>query len=242
MILRAGRTSLALRAAAVMAAAALACASDAERRSSPAPDSAAPAPASADLARALEPIEDLDPDAYVAVAPEELGALRADLEGWWRRLFRPEASPARSQGVRQSARASAAGAPDLVRSEYDMAVVRVEVIDAARFALVRIADPGVDVADGAVAQVMARRLLAAGEDRRWELRLPERLAEGEWYASEATGSAGASGDRVDVRVRGGRLELLCAKRGEERPAPDAWFPAALRAELGAAPAPDAQGR
>jgi hypothetical protein len=197
-----------------------------------------PSPAAAArLAGWVDPVEAIDPGAFVPLdGPGALGSVAPDLSAWWRRFFRPEASPARAEGARLGALPGATGAPDLVRSEYDMAVVRVEVLDTAAFTLVRIADPGVDVADGAAAQVLVRRLLAVGPDRAWDLSLPARLAEGTWYASAPEVDPGAMPsfrDRLDVRVLGGRLEILCAKRQGARSTPDgaAWFPADLRGRL-----------
>jgi hypothetical protein len=201
--------------------------------------SAEAAPSGSGIAGWVEPVEEVDEASFAPLdGPDDLAALRPELESWWHRIFRPEASPVRSETVRLSARAASGGVPDLVRSDYDMAVVRLEVLDSARWTLIRIADPGVDVADGAAAQVILRRVLAVGPDRRWDVSFPERLAEGEWYASAPGMNPGAMEsyrDRIGARVVGGRLELLCVKRPltfEGDPA--GWFPSALRARTGTA--------
>jgi hypothetical protein len=187
------------------------------------------------------PVEALPPEAFVPLdRPRALGPVRDDLGVWWDRFFRPEASPRRAETARLGVRI-AGGGPDMVRSEYEMAVARLEVIDTALHTLVRVSDPGVDVADGAAAQVIVRRVLAVGPDRTWNMRFPDRLAEGEWYASAPGVEVEAMRsfrDRIGVRVRGGRLELLCYKRGEgERPDPARWFPSELRARLAPSFAP-----
>jgi hypothetical protein len=197
------------------------------------------APGGGRISEWVEPAEALDDASFAALeGPEDLGALRPELETWWRRIFRPEASPTRSETVRLSARAASGGAPDLVRSDYDLAVVRLQVLDSARWTLVRVADPGVDVADGDAAQVILRRVLAAGPDRRWDVAFPARLAEGEWYASDPRAdptTMSSFRERIDVRVLGGRLELLCAKRPPTFEGdPAAWLPPALRARAAAA--------
>lgn len=186
-------------------------------------------------------IEGVEPESYLPIGDlGALGTLQDDLATWWERFFRTEASPRRADTVRLGARSAAGGAPDLVRSEYDMAVARLEVIDSALYTLIRVSDPGVDVAEGAAAHVIVRRILAIGPDRSWDVRLPARLAEGEWYASAPGADVAGTGsfrDRIDVRVRGGRLELLCYKRGErERPELAGWFPTELRARVTGAPA------
>lgn len=227
-------------AAALVAAAALGCAG---ARPRPAAGVAAVAgPVAARLSAAIDPVDEVGSDGFAPLASlAELGPVAAGVEGWWRRFFRAEALPLRGEGMRLSARAAAGGLPDLVRADYEMAVLRVDVVDSTTWTLVRVADPGVDVADGAAAEVIARQLLAAGPDRRWALALPPRLAESVWYTSnpEVDPAAMASWrERVDVRVRGGRLELLCHKRGEaaDGAAPDAtaWFAPGLRARLAAA--------
>ncbi|MGC3996232.1 MAG: hypothetical protein QM767_01330 [Anaeromyxobacter sp.] len=187
------------------------------------------------LEATVEPAARLPPEAFVPLAaPASLGPTLGDLGAWWDRFFRPEASPRRAETVLLSARAAGDGAPDLVLATYEMAVARLEVLDAPSFTLVRVADPGVDVAEGAAAQVMVRRILALGPDRSWGIRLPARLAEGVWYTSSAraTGAVASWRDRLDVRVQGGRLELLCVKQGEgPRPAPGGWFAPELRSQL-----------
>lgn len=192
------------------------------------------------LSAAVEPVEALGPEDFAPIASTAaLGEAGAALERWWGRLFRPEASPARGEGRSLSGRAASGGLPDLVRTEYEMAVMRLDVLDSAGWTLVRVADPGIDVADGAAAQVVVRRLLAPGADRTWTLRLPARLAEGAWYTSNAAADPArleSWRDRIDVRLRGGRLEILCHKRedGPGVPDPAGWFTPEVRARLSGA--------
>jgi hypothetical protein len=230
------RPRLAVRLAAALLALAGCAGAPARARSSVSPVEGA---LGGRLAAAIDPVDETGSGGFAPLAsPADLGPVAPAVEAWWRRFFRPEALPARGEGMRLSARPAGDALPDLVRADYEMAVLRLEVVDSATWTLVRVADPGVDVADGAAAEVIVRQVLAAGADRTWAVALPPRLAESTWYTSSPgvdPATMASWRDRLDVRVRGGRLELLCHKRGEPGPVVEekAWFPADLRARLAA---------
>ena len=178
----------------------------------------------------LEAVERAPESGYIQVEGADWGTAHAESEGWCWDVFQRAASPYNPDlKVRRSFHAATEVTPDLVRHEYALESMPVEVIEGRNFLLLRVpAPPGWEEVTR-----IARRILA----HPWDFKSEGPLQEGASFSSNPEAdlmSMGSWEDRADGGIRCGKLYFMCFKRTQQIMgywAGEQWFEDGFRARL-----------
>ena len=191
----------------------------------------------------IESIDEVPDTAYREVGLAGLDAdVRAGSQLWCDDHLTPDASPyVNGRKVRTLAHGSTETETsvtiDLVRHQYEIGDLPVEVVEGRNFTLIRLTAPkvlqGTAAARGAEIHRLARLLLS----QPWTFQLPPAIEVGARFSSAPDrnqDSMGSWKDRGDGGIRNGKLWFLCFRR-----IPDImgywndcqWFPDDFRAKL-----------
>lgn len=161
--------------------------------------------------------------------------VRGDSSMWSERFFTPAASPAaQAHAVRGFHRATAL-TPDLLRHEYPLGALRLDVVESINFFVVRVdgtpAILQVPVAErpDRVRAAAAAILRLDADNHHWVFRLPAVLSEGSRFDTDEAADPlylPSWESRVDGGIHDGRLYFVCYKKFFERASfrdGDRWF-------------------
>lgn len=175
-----------------------------------------------DLIRAwLGAVERARSEEFVPLAGFDLlpPLVRGDSSLWSERFFASGANPHRqARPPRLACHLAGAASPDVLRHEYSVAQMPLEVLETANFALIRVGDARAQTAAD-VNRIGGAILNAEGDGRHWVWRLAAGSGSEAWFSTDPEAdplSMESWTARADAGIRGGTLMFLCFKKDAQK--------------------------